>query len=102
MRVRRDWRRLFVLLSQLPRESRLMRALAGDDIEWGITEQLLAATVDALNAANWQRGGGKGPRPKPIPRPGNKPDTQVLGKGTRKRTREELDALLAQHVYGTG
>lgn len=39
--------------------------------------------VDALHAANWQRGGGKSKRPKPIPRPGRgdvaEETTQRLG-----------------------
>lgn len=34
---------------------------------WTRTDHLLALVVDALNAANWQRGGKKGlPKPKPI------------------------------------
>ncbi|MBC3186286.1 hypothetical protein H7347_06830 [Corynebacterium sp. zg-331] len=45
--------------------------LTGEDEPWGLTEQLLAAAVDALNGANWQRSGGKAhTKPKPIPRPG--------------------------------
>ena len=28
--------------------------------------QLLSAAVDTLAGANWQRGGGRGPRPKPL------------------------------------
>lgn len=28
--------------------------------------RLLSLTVDTLAGANWQRGGGKGPRPKPL------------------------------------
>jgi hypothetical protein len=45
------------------------------DWQWGmIVNQLLAAEVDALNVANWQRGNrgrrSASPRPKPIPRPG--------------------------------
>lgn len=72
--------------------------------DWSLSDHLSAAAVDALNAANWQRGGGKGSRPKPVPRPGVKGDNQrVLGKVTGEgRTREQLDALLALHVYGEG
>jgi hypothetical protein len=49
------------------------------DWQWGlVSNQLLAAEVDALNVANWQRGnqGRKtaSPRPKPVPRPGVKGD----------------------------
>lgn len=44
-------------------------ALHGDAARWGITEHLIATAVDVLAGANWQRGGGKGPRPQPISRP---------------------------------
>lgn len=38
---------------------------------WGPTEYLLAAAVDALRDANWQRSGDKKlQRPDPLPRPG--------------------------------
>lgn len=36
----------------------------------GTTNYLLAHVVDRLASANHQRGGGKGSKPKPIPRPG--------------------------------
>lgn len=39
---------------------------------WSDTEHLLAAIVDNLAIANWQRA-GKGPKPKPVPRPGTVP-----------------------------
>jgi hypothetical protein len=42
----------------------------GDSAEWGVTEHLLAHVVDLTARANWQRGGGKGRKPKPIQRPG--------------------------------
>lgn len=46
-------------------------AVHGEDMHWGLAEHLLAVTIDVLNTANWQRGGGRqGRRPKPIPRPG--------------------------------
>lgn len=42
----------------------------GEAALWGVTDYLLAAAVDALNAANWQRAGDKkAHRPKPLPRP---------------------------------
>jgi hypothetical protein len=34
-----------------------------------VSEHLLASVLDALNGANWQRGGGKGSKPKPTQRP---------------------------------
>lgn len=64
-------RKAIALVQNLPRESSTFRRLHGDDAQWGDTEHLLAVAVDALNIANWQRGGGKSAnRPKPIPRPG--------------------------------
>lgn len=46
---------------------------------WSTTDHLLAHVVDAARGANWQRGGGKGPRPKPVPRPG-KDGTKRMGR----------------------
>ena len=36
---------------------------------WTVDTHLLAGVLDALNGANFQRGGGKGKRPEPVPRP---------------------------------
>lgn len=47
---------------------------------WTITDYLLAAVVDALQAANWQRSGKKNaPKPKPVPRPGQAPAGEKYG-----------------------
>lgn len=54
----------------MPTEARTVRAVGDASLAWSASEYLLAMVVDALNGANWQRGGGKGKRPKPIPRPG--------------------------------
>jgi hypothetical protein len=71
-----------VIIKHLPRGSALVRELDGDDHPWGLTEQLLAAAVDALNGANWQRGGGKlRDKPKPIPRPGVEQPKSSYGRG---------------------
>lgn len=57
----------------------------GGDELWGLSEQLLAAIVDALNVGNWQRSAqgvekGKQPKkPSPIPRPGVKPEGRTFG-----------------------
>lgn len=49
----------------------------GDDHAWGLSEQLLAANVDATQVGNWQRAAQgakrKPPKPKPITRPGVRP-----------------------------
>lgn len=36
---------------------------------WDIDTHLLAGVLDALNGANWQRSGGRGGAPRPVPRP---------------------------------
>jgi hypothetical protein len=78
----------------LPRESSTHQKLAGDGAQWGVTEHLLALMADSLRAANWQRGGGKGQRPRPLPRPGHddKDVTTIKGKS---RTMAEMKAHMA-------
>ena len=61
------WRDLWAIVSSSPRDSALKRSVRGHD--WGQIDYLLASVVDALAGANWQRGGGKGARPKPLTRP---------------------------------
>lgn len=65
---RLNWRDLGVLIRQADESSAIGRHALGDSYGWGVSEYLLAAAVDALNAANWQRS-GKGDRPKPVERP---------------------------------
>lgn len=36
---------------------------------WNVERNALVTIVEQLAAGNWQRGGGKGPKPKPIKRP---------------------------------
>jgi hypothetical protein len=91
-----SWRRLGVLIRQLPETARTVALLHGET--WTRTEHLLAAAVDVLNAANWQRGGGKGPRPKPLPRPGVE-DREVRRFGTPVRTIDELNRRLHPERY---
>lgn len=72
-----------------------MLEVSGGDTLWTHAAQLQAMTVDALQWANHQRAGGKGPKPKPIKRPGvGSPDKQFGS----ARTREEIDDLLAKHI----
>lgn len=76
-----SWWDLLVVVKHLGRTSALAASLVGEAAQWGATEHLLAATLDALNAANWQRAGKKtAPRPKPIPRPGAKSADRRFGK----------------------
>lgn len=55
-----------------PYETALARAVLDGEQPWPIDQQLLANIAETLEWANWQRGGGKGEGPKPIPRPGLK------------------------------
>nr|WP_097257312.1 hypothetical protein [Streptomyces sp. Ag109_G2-15] len=76
-------RRLAVLVRHLPRDSALLRELHGEAAEWSVTDHLLAATVDQLAEANWMfatvnRDEDSEPPeyPRPVPRPGQAPDTE--------------------------
>lgn len=65
-----SWGELLAIVQNSPRNSAFYRAQNPKDWMWTETEHLLAAAVDALNLALYQNGGGKGPQPKPIKRPG--------------------------------
>lgn len=43
--------------------------MLGDRADWTVTDHLLAKIAHLLAQANWQRGGGKGNKPKPITPP---------------------------------
>lgn len=88
---RHTWRDLWVIVRMAPADSPLARHLHPVETAWTATDYLLALVVDALNAANWQRG-GKGQRPKPLPRPGDT-STQRIGKAVPL---DELKAKLAR------
>lgn len=90
---RLSWRKLRVLITHLPADSPYGRAVLGDDHIWTLDAQLLAAIHDRLAAANWQRAGGKGQRPKPIPRPGTRPEVKKYGGGTPFTQAQVLDLL---------
>lgn len=47
-----------------------------DDTSWSVTDYLLALVADNTAFRLWQSAGGKGRKPKPIPRPG---DTKKYG-----------------------
>lgn len=82
-----SWFDLKCFVRFLPMDSALMRSLHGDDSYWGLKEQLLAAAVDTLRVANWQRGEGKGDEPEPIERPG------VESKNQKMDGMDEAEAL---------
>lgn len=69
-----------MLLRQLPLESATKTALRDGEQAWTVNDYLTAAAVDAIRAGNWQRAGGKGKRPKPLPRPGTVDRERVRSK----------------------
>lgn len=73
-------RQVIAWINQLPAGCALDRAQHGDDALWDLHAQLLAAGVDVSMWANYQRAGGKGPKPQPIPRPGVKDTRRRVGK----------------------
>lgn len=62
------------------------------ELAWGATEHLLAATVDSIAAGNWQRSGGKGQRPKPVPRPSRPSRLETLDPVAARKRIAEADA----------
>jgi hypothetical protein len=69
------------------------RTLDDEAARWTLSDHLLACAVDALRGGNWQRSGGKGTKPKPLPRPGLTVEHRY---GATDRTPEEVAAYLAQ------
>lgn len=65
-----------MFLANLPNSSATMRELHGELAMWSVTDYLLAAILDVERGGNWQRGGGKGARPQPIPRPRSAAEVQ--------------------------
>lgn len=58
----------------------MVRHLKPTESQWTTTDHLLAGVLDALNGANYQRGGGRGSKPKPVPRPGDGGSPQAAQK----------------------
>jgi len=72
-----SWRRFSHLVAHLPPESATARVQRGGEAT--VANELLAHVANLLAAANWQRGGGKGPKPKPIRLSGDDPDDSRIG-----------------------
>ncbi len=53
----------------------MMRKLRGPMAAWGLPELLLRRIDLGIQGGNWQRAGGKGQRPKPVPLPDDKART---------------------------
>lgn len=63
------WDDFALFVKFMPASSQLFQAVRGP--QWSPELHMLANILDALMSANWQRGGNKGPRPKPVKRPGS-------------------------------
>lgn len=75
----------------------IYRAL-NKDYEWDLTNQLLAFMIDHQQGQAWAEGGKRGPRPKPIPRPGVTEKDEKKYRTVKRSTRAEIDAHLASRV----
>jgi hypothetical protein len=74
-----SWHELWIVAINAPPKSPLHISIAGDAAFWSIETYIFASILDALNNANWQRGGGKGMRPTPVKRPQDKQKEQRFG-----------------------
>ncbi len=78
------------LIRQLPADSCLQRKLAGPMAPWDLHALLLRRLDLGIQSGNWQRGGGKGTKPKAIELPdskgrGQKPKTAAVGADVAQR-----------------
>jgi hypothetical protein len=83
------------LVEHLPPDSAVTaQVMGGQQFRgWRIDTYLLAAAVDVLQTANYQRSGGKGPKPQPVKRPGKKQHgggTPLAAMRPRTTTRREV------------
>lgn len=96
------WSDLSALIRWAPPDSPIVRAMHPEIGEWATalkTNQILADGVDVSQWANFQRGGGKGSKPKPYPRPGDKTRRKF---GARRMRRGEAQEWLARRRRGLG
>lgn len=84
-----------VLLSGLPRDSAFIRAVLGENADWGQQEELLASIAELLDLSNRlflqanSKPGTRSPKPIEIPRPyKNQPEQH---QPTQQATREEIE-----------
>lgn len=68
------------LLEQMGQDTATAAALAGGRQYrgWTTDTYMLALVVDCLTGANYQRSGGKGRKPKPVPRPDKAKSRRVV------------------------
>ena len=82
---RLNWRDVQVVILEAEQGSAIARCELGESAFWTVDTHLLAGVLDALNGANFQRSGGRGKRPSPVPRPGEK--------STAEPTRDDSSTL---------
>lgn len=79
------------LAAQLPAESRTIRRLH-PELNWDVSDYLLALIADQLANIAYGMGGGKGRKPKPIPRPKARKEKKSRLNVDQKRVRALLFA----------
>lgn len=75
------WADFRAFVRESPQGSAIFRESLEDpeDAEWTTTNQLLALIADGIRIQIWQNSGGsKADKPKPIERPGFKPEKRVV------------------------
>lgn len=92
---RLNWRDLHVIIREATTDSPVIAAFHPNYHGWDIKTHLLACISDILAGANWQRGGGKGERPKPIERPTDK-QRQAENTTTKNPSLDESGTYLGE------
>lgn len=82
-------------ITNLPSDSAVHRKLFPKSWWWTPDIDFAAAQLHSTQVGNWQRGGGKGPRPNPISRPkestAKAPATHEEANQRKKALRDELE-----------
>ncbi|QQU97779.1 hypothetical protein [Corynebacterium amycolatum] len=95
---RLTWDDVIALIATTGPDSALARHYQGDDWQWNLTNQLLAHIADQQTMSAWN---GKGPKPKPIPRPGVGDEQQEIpGLKPEGLSRHEMDKWLGDDWPG--
>lgn len=87
---RLTWRDLQVRLQTAGRDTRLFAAVNPELAEWTADTDLLTLILHTLQGANWQRSGGKGPKPELLGRPSSARDA---GETTQENPPEDASGV---------